>query len=88
MTLNTSISSRGPPFNFMEFPYFYSIMNPGISESERQRRKDSNNFVAKINFLAWLLEVILSLYKFRYLSLNITSTSFIIRIVMLMSTTT
>ena len=30
----------------------------GISESERERRKQSNILTTKINFLAWLIEVI------------------------------
>ena len=29
----------------------------GISETERIRRKESNLFTTKINFIAWLLEV-------------------------------
>ena len=29
----------------------------GISETERKRRKESNLFTTKINFIAWLLEV-------------------------------
>lgn len=33
------------------------IMDPGISESERQRRKESNKISTKINFAAWLIEV-------------------------------
>ena len=33
------------------------IMDPGISESERQRRKESNRISTKINFAAWLIEV-------------------------------
>ena len=32
-------------------------MDPGISESERQRRKESNRISTKINFAAWLIEV-------------------------------
>ena len=30
----------------------------GISEMERKRRKESNIFTTKINFIAWLLEVL------------------------------
>ena len=30
----------------------------GISETERKRRKESNLFTTKINFTAWLLEVL------------------------------
>ena len=29
----------------------------GISESERQRRKESNSLSTKINFWAWIIEV-------------------------------
>ena len=32
-------------------------MEPGISESERQRRRESNRISTKINFAAWLIEV-------------------------------
>ena len=33
------------------------IYDPGISESERQRRKKSNKISTKINFFAWTIEV-------------------------------
>ena len=35
----------------------------GISESERERRKKSNVLTTKINFLAWLIEVISTSFK-------------------------
>ena len=35
----------------------------GISETERIRRKESNLFTTKINFIAWLLEVCITTYK-------------------------
>ena len=34
------------------------IYYEGISESERQRRKESNSLSTKINFWAWIIEVI------------------------------
>ena len=34
----------------------------GVSESERERRKQSNILTTKINFLAWIIEVIFQLY--------------------------
>ena len=33
------------------------VIGTGISESERQRRKESNGISTKINFAAWLIEV-------------------------------
>ena len=35
------------------------FLSSGISESEREQRKQSNIFTTKINFLAWLIEVTL-----------------------------
>ena len=34
-------------------------MTQGVSETERQRREESNHFGAKITFAAWLVEVFL-----------------------------
>ena len=31
--------------------------DPGISDSERQKRKESNGISTKINFFAWTIEV-------------------------------
>ena len=35
----------------------------GVSETERRRRKESNLFTTKINFYAWLLEVLKTFQK-------------------------
>ena len=32
------------------------FLSPGISDSERQRRKESNKISTKINFFAWTIE--------------------------------
>ena len=45
--------------NIYIFTYMYTYMPiAGISEMERKRRKESNIFTTKINFIAWLLEVL------------------------------
>ena len=45
--------------NIYIFTYMYTSMPiAGISEMERKRRKESNIFTTKINFIAWLLEVL------------------------------
>ena len=33
------------------------IVTPGVSETERQRREESNHLGAKITFIAWMFEV-------------------------------
>ena len=40
-------------------PLFGSYLHPcsGISETERQKRRQSNSLSTKINFLAWIIEV-------------------------------
>ena len=44
-------------FDNMIKPFSYPSHPLGVSETERRRRRESNIFTTKINFIAWLLEV-------------------------------
>ena len=40
-------------------PQVSSFPFSGVSETDRQKRKESNLFTTKMNFIAWLLEVLI-----------------------------
>ena len=44
-------------------------INLAVSESERKKRRESNRFSTKINFLAWLVEVIKPFFTKPFISL-------------------